>query len=97
MLTNQQDFGLTLGGGLSRFMTEFSSGNPVPVGQLAPLNLVLVEGDFVNVTRTSHFGLFWALGSAGPNFGVIDSFTIQLMSCQIRAFEVPSLLFRELA
>ncbi|KAI1817220.1 FAD-binding domain-containing protein [Poronia punctata] len=64
--------GLTLGGGLSYFMTEYG----MPIDSLISLNLVTSTGESITVSSTSHPDLFWALGGAGPNFGIITSFKI---------------------
>jgi hypothetical protein len=49
----------------------------VPVDNLILLNLVTATGDMISVSATSHPDLFWAVAGAGPNFGVVTSFTIR--------------------
>ncbi|KAI1270443.1 FAD-binding domain-containing protein [Xylariaceae sp. FL1019] len=81
--------GLTLGGGLSYFMGEYG----MPADNLISLNVVTANGTQVTASKTSHSDLFWALGGAGPNFGVITSFMIQVHPRSELNIDAAALLF----
>jgi FAD/FMN-containing dehydrogenase len=65
----------------------------VPVDNLVSLNLVTAKGDFINVSKSSYPDLFWALAGAGPNFGVVTSFTIKTHAVPDSRAWVSQLLF----
>src|SRR4051794_10501063 len=61
--------GLTLGGGVSRFMNRHG----VPADNLVSANLVTAKGEIVEVSETSNPELLWAIRGAGANFGIVTS------------------------
>ncbi|KAI1329262.1 FAD-binding domain-containing protein [Xylariaceae sp. FL0255] len=50
----------------------------MPVDNLISLDIVLANGTMLTTTKTDYPDLFWALGGAGPNFGIVTSFTIKV-------------------
>jgi hypothetical protein len=66
--------GLTLGGGLGWLMGKFG----LCCDSLRSVEMVLANGQIVQVTHESDPDLFWALRGAGANFGIATKFEYQL-------------------
>lgn len=45
----------------------------MPVDNIISANLVTAEGELIKVSKSEHDDLFWAIGGAGPNFGIVTS------------------------
>ncbi|KAF1947174.1 FAD-binding domain-containing protein [Clathrospora elynae] len=65
--------GLTLGGGYGYLTGKYG----LTIDNLLSVDIVLVSGDQVLASSTSHADLFWAVRGAGQNFGVVTAFTFQ--------------------
>lgn len=62
--------GLTLGGGIGWMVRAWG----LAADQLVGAQLVTAHGDVLEVSRTQHPELFWALRGGGGNFGVVTRF-----------------------
>jgi hypothetical protein len=67
--------GLTLGGGIG----YLSRKGGLTIDNLLEAEMVLANGEKVVVNKTSHPDLFWAIRGGGGNFGVVVSFTFNLI------------------
>lgn len=67
--------GLTLGGGIG----YLSRKGGLTIDNLLEAELVLATGEKVIANKDSHTDLFWALRGGGGNFGVVVSFTFNLI------------------
>jgi FAD/FMN-containing dehydrogenase len=66
--------GLTLGGGLGRFMRKHG----LTCDNVLSYEIVTADSEVLQVTRDSHPDLFWALRGGGGDFGVVTRFEYQL-------------------
>src|SRR5436190_1967415 len=66
--------GLGLGGGMGRLHRKHG----FTVDNFLSLELVTADGRRVRTSETEHPDLFWGMRGAGPNFGVVTAFELQL-------------------
>lgn len=64
--------GLALGGGIG----WFSRKHGLTCDQFVSLELVLADGEVIEVSADQHAELFWALKGGGGNFGIVTRFTV---------------------
>ncbi|KAL7919866.1 hypothetical protein ACQKWADRAFT_300271 [Trichoderma austrokoningii] len=65
--------GLTMGGGISFFSNE----RGLACDNVISYELVLANGNVLNVTEKSHPDLFWGMRGAGITFGVVTRFELK--------------------
>src|SRR5690606_269975 len=67
--------GLTLGGGIG----YLSRKGGLTIDNMLEAEMVLANGEMVVANKNSHPDLFWAIRGGGGNFGVVTSFTFNLI------------------
>ncbi|HET9672043.1 MAG TPA: FAD-binding oxidoreductase [Actinomycetota bacterium] len=66
--------GLALGGGMGRLQRRLG----FTVDNILGVDLVSADGERLHVSQDEHPDLFWGIRGAGPNFGVVTAFELQL-------------------
>ena len=66
--------GLTLGGGIGWIMRKFG----LTVDQLASVDLITADGEFVKASADENADLFWGVRGGGGNFGIVTEFEFRL-------------------
>src|SRR5713101_9446402 len=66
--------GLTLGGGMGRLQRKFG----FTIDNLVSVDLIAADGRRLHASEDENADLFWGMRGAGPNFGVVTSFELQL-------------------
>jgi FAD/FMN-containing dehydrogenase len=66
--------GLTLGGGMGRLQRKFG----FTIDNLRSVDLIAADGRRLHASEDENADLFWGIRGAGPNFGVVTSFELQL-------------------
>jgi FAD/FMN-containing dehydrogenase len=74
MISHTGISGLTLNGGVGRFMRKVG----LTCDTVLSFDVVLADGTFVHADENNHSDLYWALRGGGGDFGVVTQFEYQL-------------------
>lgn len=74
--------GLTLGGGMGRLQRRFG----LTVDNVISVDLITAAGTKLHASEEENPDLFWGIRGAGPNFGVVTEFELQLHPMSGRIF-----------
>ncbi len=77
--------GLTLGGGTGWVQRKYG----LTIDQLASVDLVTADGEFVRASEDEHADLFWGVRGGGGNFGIVTDFEFRLIPLGPQVFAGP--------
>jgi FAD/FMN-containing dehydrogenase len=77
--------GLTLGGGTGWVHRKYG----LTIDQLASVDVVTADGEFVQASEDEHADLFWGVRGGGGNFGIVTDFEFRLNPLGPQVFAGP--------